>query len=65
MINETIEEMKLSNITFTENENNHECSSCIVYIVLMIVAFTISTGITAYLVYYNVSLIKNNTHKNT
>ena len=64
-MNETIEEMKLANITFTESENNYECSSCIVYIVLMIVAFTISTGITAYLVYYNGSLIKNNTRKNT
>ena len=31
-----------------------------VYIVLMIVAFTIFTGITLYLVYYNWSLIKNN-----
>ena len=50
---ETIEETKLVNITFTENENNYECNSCIVYIVLMIVAFTISTGITVYLVYYN------------
>ena len=36
---ETIEETKFVNITFTENENNHECNSCIVYIVLMIVAF--------------------------
>ena len=46
---ETIEEMKLANITFTENKNNYECSSCIVYIVLM----SIFTGITVYLVYYN------------
>ena len=50
----------LANITFTENENNYECDSYIVYIVLMIVAFTISTGITVYLVYYNWSLINNN-----
>ena len=27
---ETIEETKLVNITFTENENNYECGSCIV-----------------------------------
>ena len=39
--NETIEEMKLVNITFTKNENNYEHNSCIVYIVLMIVVFTI------------------------
>ena len=57
---ETIEETKLVNITFTENENNYECGSCIVYIVLMIIAFTIFTGITVYLVYYNWSLINNN-----
>ena len=50
--------MKLVNVTFTENEN-YECDSCIVYIVLMIVAFTIFTRITVYLVYYNWSLINN------
>ena len=62
---ETIEEMKLANITFTENENNYEHNSYMVYIVLMIVVIVISTGITVYLVYYNWSLIKNNTHKET
>ena len=62
---ETIEETKLVNITFTENENIYECGSCIVYIVLMILVIVISTGITVYLVYYNWSLIKNNTHKET
>ena len=44
---ETIKEAKLVNITFTENENNnYKCSSCKVYIVLMIVICTIFTGIT-------------------
>ena len=57
---ETIEKMKLVNITFTENENNYEHNSCKVYIVLMTIAFTIFTGITVYLVYYNWSLINNN-----
>ena len=33
---------------------------CIVYIVLMTIAFTIFTGITVYLAYYNWSLINNN-----
>ena len=56
----TIEETKLVNITFTENENNYEHNSCKVYIVLMTIAFTIFTGITVYLVYYNWSLINNN-----
>ena len=69
---ETIEEVKLVNITIFEIENNYKYNSCIVYIVLMIVFFTIFTGITVYLVYYNWSLIKNNvswikfnTHKET
>ena len=70
---ETIEEVKLANITLAENENSYyKCSSCKVYIVFMIVVFTIFTGITIYFVYYNWSLIKNNvscikfnTHKET
>ena len=52
--------MKLANITIFENENNYKYGSCRVYIVLMIVVFTIFTGITIYFVYYNWSLIKNN-----
>ena len=47
-------------------------SLCSVFIVLMIVMFTIFTGITIYFVYYKWSLIKNNvscikfgTHKET
>ena len=69
---ETVEEVKLAKITLAENENSYKCSSCTVYIVLMIVFFTIFTGITIYFVYYNWSLIKNNvscikfgTHKET
>ena len=57
---ETTEETKLANINFTENENNYEHNSCKNYIVLMIIAFTIFTGITLFLVYYNWCLIKNN-----
>ena len=57
---ETTEEVKLAKITFAENENENKYSSCTVYIVLMIVVFTIFTGITIYFVYYNWSLIKNN-----
>ena len=69
---ETIEEVKLAKITLAKNENENKYSSCTVYIVLMIVVFTIFTGITIYFVYYNWSLIKNNvscikfnTHKET
>ena len=57
---ETIEEAKLAKITFAENENENKHSSCTVYMVLIIVAFTIFTGITIYFAYYNWSLIKNN-----
>ena len=51
----TIEEVKLAKITFAENKNENKYSSCKVYIVLMIVIFTIFTGITIYFVYYNCS----------
>ena len=53
------EEVKLAKITLAENENSYKCSSCTVYIVLMIVVFTICAGISAYFVYYNWSLVKN------
>ena len=52
--------MKLAKVTLAENENNYKCSSCTVYIVLMIVVLTIFTGITNYFVYYNWSLVKDN-----
>ena len=77
LINEctkTIEEVKLAKITLMElhsAENENKYGSCKVYIVLMIVVFTIFTGITIYFVYYNWSLIKNvscikfGTHKET
>ena len=58
---ETIEKVKLAEITPFENEKNYEYNSCKVYIVLVIVVFTIFTGINVYLVYYNWSLIKNST----
>ena len=64
--------MKLAKITHAENESENKYSSCTVYIVLMIVVFTIFTGITTYFVCYNWSYIKNNvsciklgTHKET
>ena len=49
-----------SNIT-VENENSYyKCNSCKVYVVFMIVVFTIFTEITIHFLYYNWSLIKNN-----
>ena len=72
---ETIEEVKLAKITSIElhsAEDENKYSSGKVYTVLMIVAFTILTGITIHFIYYNWSLIKNNvscskfgTHKET
>ena len=57
-LTETVK-VKLAKITLAENENKYKCSSCTVYIVLMIVVFTIFTGITIYFVYCNWSLIEN------
>ena len=57
---ETFEEVKLAKITLTEDESGNKYSSCTVYIVLIIVFFTIFTGITIYFANYNWSLIKNN-----
>ena len=48
---ETAEEVKLAKITLAENENSYKCSSCTVYIVLMIVVFTVCAGITTYVLY--------------
>ena len=56
---ETVEEVKLAKITLAENENKYKCSSCTLYIVLMIVVFTIYAGIGTYFVCYNWSLVKN------
>ena len=58
---ETIEKLKLANITLAEDENSYyKCTSCKVYIVFMIIVFTTFAGSTIYFVYYNWSLIKNN-----
>ena len=56
---ETIEEVKLAKIT-PKNKNENKCNSWKVYIVFMIIVFTIFAGITIYFVYYNWYLIVNN-----
>ena len=56
---ETVEEVKLANIVLAENENENSCkqiscelSSCTVYIVLLLIFFTINiSGIVTYYVY--------------
>ena len=50
--NETIDEVKLTKITLVENENNYKCNSCILYIVLLSIFFTVNVGIGACFVYY-------------
>ena len=50
--NETVDEVKLTKITLPENENKYKCNSCILYIVLFSIFFTIDVGIGAYFVYY-------------
>ena len=57
---ETVEEVKLAKITLAENENSYKCPSNTLYIVSMMVIFIICTGISAYFIYYNWSLLKNN-----
>ena len=56
---ETVEEVKLAKITLAENESKYKCSSCTLYIVLMIVVFTNYAGTGTYFVYYKWSLVKN------
>ena len=50
--NETIHEVKLIKITLTESENRYKCNSCILYIALFSIFFTINVGIDSYFVYY-------------
>ena len=48
---ETVEEVKLANIIFAENENenSYKCTPCIVYIALLLIFFTINViGIVTY-----------------
>ena len=49
---ENVEEEKLTKITLTEDENEHKCSYCTLYIVLFSIIFTINLGIGTYFVYY-------------
>ena len=50
--NETVHEVKLTKTTLAENENSYKCNSCILYIVLFSIFFTINVGIGAYIAYY-------------
>ena len=56
---EIVEEVKVAKITLAENENKYKCSSCTLYIVLMILVFSVCAGIGTYFVYYNWFWLKN------
>ena len=47
---ESIDEVRITEITLTKNI--HRCSSCLPYIVLISIIFTINIGIATYFVYY-------------
>ena len=59
---ETVEKTKLAKITLAENENRYKRSSCIVYIVLTSISFTINVGIAIYFVYSHCYLKKDAPH---
>ena len=60
---ETVEEVKLANIIFAENENSYKCNPCTVYIVLFLICFTINvSGIVTYYVYSQWYLKKYSPH---
>ena len=42
----------MAKILSDEDENKHKCSSCLLYIVLFSITFTINVGISIYFVYY-------------
>ena len=50
--NGTTDEVKLTNITLAQNKNSYKCNSCILYIVLFSIFFTINFGIGAYFAYF-------------
>ena len=56
---ETVEEVKLDKITLAKNENKYKCNSCMLYIVLFLILFTINVGISAYFVYFHWYLKKD------
>ena len=62
---ETIEEVKLANIIFGENENKNscKCTPCTVYFVSLLIFFTINVGgVVTYYVYSQWYLKKDSPH---
>ena len=51
---ENVDEAKLTEMALAKNENHYKSSSCVVYIVLFWIFFTINVGgISAYLIYFH------------
>ena len=50
---EIVEEVKLAKMPLAENENKHKYSSCMLYIVLFSIVFTINVGIATYFLYWH------------
>ena len=48
--NENINQLKIAEVSLTENM--HKCSSCILYIALFSMIYTIKVGISTFFVYY-------------
>ena len=46
-----IDDVKLLRITASEDKNKHKCSSCMLYIALLLTFFTINIGIGIYFAY--------------
>ena len=59
---ETVEEVKLAEITHAENENRYKCRSGRVYIVLCSTVFTINVVIVTYYVYSQCYTKKDTPH---
>ena len=62
---ETVQEVKLANITLAENENSYKCSSCTVYTVFWIFFRINVGGIGAYFIYFHGYLKNLFTHETT
>ena len=63
---ETVEEVKLAKLALVKNENSYKCVSCIVYIAVCGIVFTINVaGIGAYFIYFHGRLKKMFTRETT
>ena len=57
-----MEKVKIAKITLAEDENNHRCSSCTLYVMLFSIIFTINVVIATYFVYSHCYLKTDVTH---